>query len=70
MGVNFDTTVQMSEERKGQDEIYELNDAKARRELGWKPSFTLERGILDVIRWVEDSWLEIAPKSLDYIHTT
>lgn len=68
MKVDFSTAVEVSTERKGQDEIYELNDAKSRRELGWKPSFSLERGIDDVLRWVDDSWEEIRPLSLEYIH--
>jgi dTDP-glucose 4,6-dehydratase len=39
------------EDRKGHDRRYAINSEKIQREMGWRPSYTFERGIEETIRW-------------------
>jgi dTDP-glucose 4,6-dehydratase len=39
------------EDRPGHDWRYAMDDAKLRRELGWQPSESLERGLKKTVRW-------------------
>lgn len=38
-------------DRPGHDRRYAINAAKIKRELGWTPSYTFERGITETIDW-------------------
>ena len=38
-------------DRPGHDRRYAIDAAKIRRELGWTPSYTFERGIEETIDW-------------------
>lgn len=68
MGVEFEEVTRVVGERLGQDAAYVIDSAKARTELGWFPMIPLERGIEEVIVWIEDHWEEIAQESLEYVH--
>ncbi len=68
MDANFDTVVQVTEDRPGKDAAYLLDSAKARSGLGWKDAISLEQGIADTMRWVDDHITELTQQPLDYIH--
>lgn len=68
MGADFGSVVEITEDRPGKDAAYLLDSAKARRGLGWKDTVTLEAGIAETIRWIDEHIDEIRRQSLDYIH--
>jgi dTDP-glucose 4,6-dehydratase len=68
MGKRFEDVVQAVEERPGQDAAYVIDSTRARTELGWAPQIGLKEGLGEVVRWVEENWVEITRQSLDYQH--
>ena len=48
------------EDRKGHDRRYAIDPTKLETELGWKPVYTFDTGIVETIKWnVENkTWLE------------
>ncbi len=47
-------------DRLGHDRRYAIDNTKITRELGWKPSYTFEQGIVETIEWYLDNknWWE------------
>lgn len=68
MGVSFEKATKTVAERFGQDAAYVIDSSKARKEFGWHPEITFEKGISGVIEWVEDNWEEIQKEPLEYVH--
>ena len=68
MGVDFTDLVEIVSDRPGKDQAYLMDSTKARRDLGWRESLTIEDCIDDTIRWVKDSFDEISTLPLNYIH--
>ena len=52
----------------GQDSKYSISSSKLRTELNWKPSVSIESGIDEMIKWVDDNWSDIKKMPLEYIH--
>jgi dTDP-glucose 4,6-dehydratase len=44
-------------DRLGHDRRYAIDSGKIKRELGWQPSYTFERGITETIKWYVDNQL-------------
>ncbi|MCG3203770.1 MAG: dTDP-glucose 4,6-dehydratase [Elusimicrobia bacterium] len=68
MGKKFDEAVTSVAERPGQDAAYVIDSSRARQQLGWKPTISLEQGLSDVVEWVEKYWPEISNQTLTYQH--
>jgi dTDP-glucose 4,6-dehydratase len=68
LGKRFENATRAVDERPGQDAAYIIDSTKARTELGWKPTITLDEGLTDVVDWVNANWAEIASQSLEYRH--
>ena len=68
MGADFSECVDIVDERPGQDAAYVISSAKAREELGWQPTISLEDGLSDVVDWVEENWDVIRAEELEYVH--
>jgi dTDP-glucose 4,6-dehydratase len=68
MGHDFDQATRMAGERLGQDARYWLDCSRARRELDWAPTVPFERGVREVIEWIERYWDEIQHEPLVYKH--
>jgi len=68
MGVSFDDYVETSGERAGKDLAYLLDSSKARETLGWVDKISLEQGIEETIRWIDDNLEEIKKQPFEYIH--
>jgi dTDP-glucose 4,6-dehydratase len=66
--VRFDDATDIVAERPGQDAAYVIDSTKARTELGWKPTVTLQEGLDEVVKWVDGKWDEIKSLSLEYRH--
>ncbi|TGU71090.1 dTDP-glucose 4,6-dehydratase [Geomonas terrae] len=47
-------------DRKGHDRRYAIDASKLKRDLGWEPSYTFERGIAETIDWylANQAWVE------------
>ncbi|MEG1426933.1 MAG: dTDP-glucose 4,6-dehydratase [Oscillospiraceae bacterium] len=52
--------IQYVQDRPGHDRRYAIDNTKITTELGWKPSYTFEQGIVETIRWYLDhtEWME------------
>ena len=68
LGKKFEEATRAVDERPGQDAAYVIDSTKARTELGWKPTVTLDAGLADVTDWVNEYWDEIQKQSLTYDH--
>jgi len=68
MDVDFEESVEEVETRRGLDQAYILDSSKAEQELGWKPKISLEDGIDETIKWINDNFEEISKEPLEYIH--
>ncbi len=56
-------------DRLGHDRRYAIDPTKIQNELGWKPKYTFDNGIVETIQWYlenEDWWKRI--KSGEYIN--
>lgn len=55
-----ETLIRYVPDRLGHDRRYAIDSGKIRRELGWEPLYTFERGMEETMRWYQEhpSWLE------------
>jgi dTDP-glucose 4,6-dehydratase len=65
---SFDSSVEIMDERLGQDAFYIIDSTKIRKELGWKPTIGFEQGLNEVISWVEKNFDELLKHPREYIH--
>jgi len=68
MGKEFQEYTEIVDERPGQDAAYVIDSTRARSELGWMPTVTLDNGLNQVIVWVEENWKTIKKYPYEYIH--
>ena len=68
LDTSFEDATDIVAERPGQDAAYIIDSTKARSELGWKPSISLQQGLDDVVRWVDGNWDTIKTLPLEYQH--
>ena len=68
LGVDFDSCTESVEERLGQDAFYIIDSTKIRNELKWKPKIGFDKGMDEVIAWVEENFNEILKYPREYIH--
>ncbi len=68
MGYRLQDSTISTGDRIGQDARYVLNSEKARNELSWKPGVQFEKGIDEMITWIEENWEEIKKQPLHYVH--
>lgn len=68
MKADFNSVVEVTEDRPGKDAAYLLDSAKARNTLGWRDRIGLEAGVAETIRWVDQYIDELRQQSLDYVH--
>lgn len=52
-------------DRPGHDRRYAIDASKIKRELGWTPAYTFERGIRETVQWYLDNqaWVETVKKT-------
>ena len=68
LGASFEDSTIMGADNFGQDAMYSLNSDKARIELGWSPSTSLEQGIDQTVRWIDDNLAQLRRLPHDYVH--
>lgn len=67
-GAAYDASVEIVDERPGQDAAYVIDSSKARRELGWRPRVGLDQGLREVRQWVDANWEAIRAEPQEYRH--
>jgi len=68
LGRRFEDATRAVGERPGQDAAYVIDSTKARTELGWKPTISLDEGLTDVVDWVNANWAAIQAQPFEYRH--
>ncbi len=55
-----ESLIEYVKDRLGHDRRYAIDSSKIQNELGWKPKYTFETGILETINWYLDNleWME------------
>jgi dTDP-glucose 4,6-dehydratase len=54
MGKDWDQSVRYVKDRPGHDRRYAIDASKIKRELGWEPKWTFEKGISATIQWYRE----------------
>ena len=65
---NFNKLVKYTKERRSLDKIYILNTNKAKRELDWDASFSLETGLKETIDYIKKNYNKINKEKAVYLH--
>ena len=68
LGRRFEDATRMVGERPGQDAAYVIDSTRARTQLGWTPTISLDEGLAEVIAWVDRYWDAIRTQPLEYQH--
>lgn len=68
MHVSFQDVIEVVGERLGQDKAYVIDSSKARKAFNWQPRISLDKGIDDVIDWVNTYYEEMKHQPLEYMH--
>ena len=68
MGVHPENVIRDVEERLGQDAAYTIDSSKSRNELHWTPEIHLDKGIMQVVDWVEQYWKHLEGLPQEYVH--
>ena len=68
LGISFEEHVEIVADRPGKDAAYLLDNAKAKKVLGWEDRITLEQGIEEMIGWIKDNLDILKQQPLNYIH--
>ena len=63
---NIKKLIKKTKSRIGQDFVYKLNSKKTRKELRWKPIYTLKKGLKEVIMYHNKNFATISKKQLFY----
>jgi dTDP-glucose 4,6-dehydratase len=56
------------QDRPGHDRRYDINISKIHQELGWQPRWSLQKGLLDTVKWYLNNteWVEAITAQSDY----
>lgn len=63
--------IQFIEDRAGHDRRYAIDATKIRNELGWKPTYNFDEGLLDTVNWYkenQDWWERIKSGEYQYYY--
>ena len=66
--LNPNDFLNVSKERPGKDQAYQLDSSKLRMELSWKDMVSLEDGIKRTKDWVDDSLKDLLAQPGEYLH--
>ena len=66
--VKFDSAVELVPERIGKDMYYMLDSGRIRAELDWQDTVSFDRGLDEMIAWIEKDWDAVSQSSFDYEH--
>ena len=66
--IKFKKLVNVSQDRIGKDNTYNLSSSKIRKELNWKPKIKLAEGLIETLQWVDKNINFLKREKLYYIH--
>lgn len=67
-GVKFADFAEIVADRPGKDSAYLLDATLARTKLGWRDRVSLEDGIADTKRWVDENLAVLRDQPMQYLH--
>jgi dTDP-glucose 4,6-dehydratase len=67
-GVKFEDFAEIVADRPGKDSAYLLDAGLARTKLGWQDRVSLEEGIADAKRWIDENLAVLREQPANYIH--
>ena len=67
-GVKFEDFAEIVADRPGKDSAYLLDASLARTKLGWQDRVSLEEGIADTKRWIDENLAVLREQPKNYIH--
>ena len=65
---DFHSVVEETGERLGKDQAYRLDYGRAEKELEWVPKKTMDEGLAETIKWVDDNLTQLCKEPLEYQH--
>jgi dTDP-glucose 4,6-dehydratase len=68
LGARFADVVNITDDRPGKDAAYTLDSSRARTDLAWRDTISLEEGVRATIAWVEANLTALQRQPIDYIH--
>jgi dTDP-glucose 4,6-dehydratase len=68
LGTPFESSVEVTDGRLGQDAAYLLDCTRSRTELDWQPKHTVEQCIVDTIAWIKRDLEALKTQPDEYIH--
>lgn len=68
MQYDYSKLVIIKKDRAGKDHKYFMSSKKANKQLKWKNSISLDKGIDDTIQWYKKNFKYLKNKTLNYIH--
>lgn len=68
LGMAFDDCVEVVGDRLGKDSAYMLDSTKLRETLGWTDKVSLDQGVDECIRWVDENLDVMRQLPQNYIH--
>ena len=66
LGKDFDSSVNLTEGRIGEDSQYWLSSEKLFKDTGWKPEITIDQGIKETVDWVKNNMSNFENVNLDF----
>jgi len=67
-GVKFGDFAEIVADRPGKDSAYLLDASLARTKLGWQDHVSLEEGIADTKRWIDENLAVLQEQPMNYVH--
>jgi dTDP-glucose 4,6-dehydratase len=67
-GKKYEDVVEVVGTRPGLDLAYILDSSKAKQDFDWQATTPLDKGLNELINWVDDNWDQISKEPLEYIH--
>lgn len=68
LGKPSEDHIEVVGERLGKDSAYHLDSSKLRNELGWCDRISLDQGLDECIRWVQQHFDALKSQNYDYVH--
>jgi len=56
-------------QRPKQDFRYWLDSSKAKKDFGWTPKVSFQKGVDETIQWINENWEAVQKEPLHYVHT-
>ena len=66
--IKFNNLVNISADRIGKDNYYNLSSKKIRKDLNWKDKVNIDTGLKKTLKWIDDNFIKLKKEKLNYIH--